>query len=142
MGEQTVLLAKRTQGITPAHTKNSYRKLRFFNGAICFIIDSLQVEGFFFVEISFCFFSLKVLRLFLVPLKFLFKRQKINRICNMALFGALCFVSILSNFITVHSRPPGKLYHLKYVQGASFLVIFLLCYLSNVWVQFSLNIFI
>ncbi|XP_075870403.1 N-acetylmuramoyl-L-alanine amidase-like [Nelusetta ayraudi] len=33
----------------------------------------------------------------------------------MALFGALCFVSILSNFITVHSRPPAV--HLRNMES-------------------------
>lgn len=65
MGEQTVLLAKRTQGITPAHTKNSYRKLRFFL-MLPFVssLTACRLRVVFFVEISFCFFSLKVLRLF------------------------------------------------------------------------------
>lgn len=42
----------------------------------------------------------------------------------MALFGLLCFVFMLSNF-AVHSRPAGRLYYLKYVQGVSSQVTFL-----------------
>lgn len=46
--EQTVLLANRTQGITPARTQHSCRKFSLvsFKGVICFIVDSLHIEFF------------------------------------------------------------------------------------------------
>lgn len=46
----------------------------------------------------------------------------------MTLFGVLCFVFALSNFVTVYCRPAGKFNYLKYCY--SFLRKFLLGYIN------------